>query len=94
MIYKNIKLGNVENVTFAEFGNGTISIVNASKEIDGVLSCSILMKTKEPAPIGEIGEFVDSSDAFKPELVISFKNKESFDVFCKFIENIKKDFQN
>ena len=90
MILKNINYGNVENVTVAEFGKGTLSITDGAN--DGYLS--LLIKSKEFSPIGEVSGSEKSSDEFKPELAIVFHNKESFDVFSEYVENIRKKFQN
>ena len=89
MILKNINYGNVENVTVAEFGKGTLSITDGAN--DGYLS--LLIKSKEFSPIGEVSGSEKSSDEFKPELAIVFHNKESFDVFYDYVENIRKKFQ-
>ena len=89
MILKNTNYGNVENVTVAEFGKGTLSVVDGCN--DGYLS--LLIKSKEFSPIGEISGTEKTSDEFKPELAIVFYNKESFDVFYEFVENIRKKFQ-
>jgi len=88
MIHKNIKYGNVEYVTVIEFGKGTLSIVDAENDEH----LSILIKTKEYSPIGEVTGNETSSDEFKPEIAIVFNNKESFDVFLEFVENIKTKF--
>ena len=90
MIYKNKKFAEVENVTIAEFGNGTISVVNGSNEN----TKSLLLKSKEFSPIGSASGSENNSNDFKPELVILFKNKESFDVFYEFVNNIKKEYEN
>lgn len=89
MSIKKLKYGNVENVTVAVFGNGTISIVNAKNDAYRML----LIKEKEFSPIGEKGEFKSNSDEFEPQLVIAFKNRESFDVFKSFVNNIENDFE-
>jgi hypothetical protein len=43
-------------------------------------------------PIGEVGEFKSTTDDFEPQIVLAFKNRESFDVFKEFINNIETDF--
>jgi hypothetical protein len=88
MIHKNISYGNVQNVIVAEFGNGTLAITDGIN--DGHLS--LLMKSKEFSPIGIVHGSEKSSDDFKPELVLAFHNKESFDVFCEFVEKIRENF--
>lgn len=90
MIHKNINYGNVENVTVAEFGKGTLSVVDGIN--DGYLS--LLIKTKEFSPIGEVSGSEKSSDEFKPELVLAFHNAASFEVFYEYVENIREKFQS
>ncbi len=89
MIHKNIKYGNVENVTVVEFGKGKLSITDGTN--DGYLS--LLIKSKEFSTIGEVSGDEKTSDEFKPEVAIVFHNKESFDVFSEYVENIRKKFQ-
>lgn len=84
------KFGNVENVVIAEFGNGTIAIVNGTNKTHK----SLLIREKEFVPIGEKREFKASSDEFEPQIALVFKNKESFDVFFEFVQNIKNEFQD
>jgi hypothetical protein len=48
-------------------------------------------KRKKSFPIGEVGEF-KSTDDFEPQIVLALKNRESFDVFKEFINNIETDF--
>ncbi len=88
MIHKSTKYGNVENVTVAEFGNGTISITNGGNDNH----LSLVMKTIEKNQIGTVIGGEISSDEFKPELAIVFTNKESFQVFYEFVQNVAKDF--
>ena len=88
MSIKKLKYGNVENVTVVEFGKGTVSLVNTQNENYKLL----LIKEKEFSPIGEIGEFKSTTDEFEPQIVLAFKNRESFDVFKEFINNIETDF--
>lgn len=90
MIHKNANYGNVENVIVAEFGKGTLSVVDGCN--DGYLS--LLIKSKNFSPIGEVCGTERTSDEFKPELALVFNNKESFDVFYEFVENIRGKFQN
>ena len=90
MVIKNLKFGEVEDVIGVVFGNGTLSIVNGGHE-DG--SKSLLIKSKEFSPIGEVCGSEKSSDEFKPEIAIKFLNKESFYVFYEFVLNIKNDFE-
>jgi hypothetical protein len=90
MVHKNINYGNVENVTVAEFGKGTLSITDGANQ-DGYLS--LLIKSKDFTPVGEVSGSEKSSDEFKPELAIVFHNKASFDVFLEYVENIKQKFQ-
>jgi hypothetical protein len=88
MSIKKLKYGNFENVTVVEFGKGTIALVNASNENYKTL----LIKEKEFSPIGEKGEFKSTSNEFEPQIVLAFRNRESFDVFKEFIDNIETDF--
>jgi len=80
--------GNVENVTIIEFGNGTLSVCNGTNE-----NKVLFIKEKEFTPIGEKGEFIPTSDEFKPDVAIVFKNKESFDVFYEYVERIREQFE-
>ena len=88
MIHKSTKYGNVENVTVAEFGNGTISITNGGT----AHHLSLVMKTIDKHQIGEVIGGEISSDDFKPELAIVFTNKESFQVFYEYVQNVARDF--
>jgi hypothetical protein len=88
MIYKNTIYGNTEDVTVAHFGEGTISITNGGNESHKCIAMKSINKHKIGECIG--GEI--SSDEFKPELVIAFTNKESFDIFYEYVEEIKKQF--
>lgn len=90
MIHKNINYGNVENVTVAEFGKGTLSITDGANQ-EGYLS--LLIKSKDFTPIGEVSGNEKTTDEFKPELAIVFHSKKSFDVFLEYVENIKKKFE-
>lgn len=89
MVYKEVFYGNVPNVTVVEFGEGTVSIANGKNQ-DHV---SLVMKTIEKHEIGEVLGKDTSSDEFEPEVVICFTNKESFDVFYEYVQNIKKYFE-
>jgi hypothetical protein len=90
MIHKNINYGNVENVIVAEFGKGTLSITDGAND-NGYLS--LLIKSKDFTPIGQVSGNEKNSDEFKPELAIVFYNKASFYVFLEYVENIKQKFQ-
>jgi hypothetical protein len=89
MISKSINYGNIEDVTVAEFGNGTIAICSAKG--DGYEG--LLMKSSEKRSIGEIGEKYDDSDQFNPELSIVFRNHESFNVFYEAVLEVKNEFE-
>ncbi len=89
MIYKSIKFGNVENVTVVEFGLGSLSLV-ASTSNEG--RKSIQINTIDRLPIGTELEMVKTTDEFKPEVVLCFNNKKSFDVFMYYCDLIKKEF--
>lgn len=91
MVHSKIKYGNVENVVVAEFGKGTLSIANGANK-DGYLS--LLLKSNKKTPIGDVTGSESSSNEFKPEIALVFYNKESFDVFYKYVLNIKEDFDN
>lgn len=90
MSIKKLKYGNVENVTVVEFGKGTLSIVNASNEDYK----SLLIKEREFAPIGTKGKFKVDSDEFKPQIAIVFHNRESFEIFKEYVNNIYNEFSN
>jgi len=84
--------GNIENVTIAQFGYGTMRVVNATAA-DGSYKAILLGDQEQPRKIGEVGEFCNDSDEFNPKMALSFANKESFDVFCIYIDNLKKEFE-
>jgi len=88
MSIKKGKYGNIEDVTIVEFGFGTISIVNGKADKHK----SLFIKQKEFSPIGEKGEFKSNSDEFEPQIAIVFHNKESFDVFKEYVDNIERQF--
>lgn len=92
MIHKNAQYGAIEGVTLAKFGNGTISICSATTP--GKKKHSLLLKSHEPMPIGDTGMKYDTSDDFKPELVIQFSNRESFDVFFETVLEVKQFFDD
>lgn len=87
---RKIKYANIDNVTVVEFGLGTVSIVDA----EGEDYQSLLIKTNDFTPIGEITGSEKNSDEFKPELALVFHSKESFDVFFSYVENIKQRFED
>ena len=89
MIHKNTNYENIENVTVAEFGLGSISV--CSSKGDGYFG--LLMKSCDPNPIGEYGVKCDTSDEFKPDLSIVFRNKESFKVFYEMVQQVKGYFE-
>jgi len=78
-------------LTVAEFGNGTIAIVNAKND-EGEMF--LLMKTIPKTPIDSV---VCPNERtlkdFKPELLIVFKNEDSFSVLIESINKIKYDFR-
>lgn len=82
------KYGNVEDVIIIEFGKGTLSVCNGTNE----KYKSLLIREKEFAPIGQKGELNKTSDEFKPEVAIVFHNKESFDVFKEYVNNINIEY--
>ena len=91
MIHKNIEYGFCKDVTVAEFGKGTLAITDGENDIEG--SYSLLIKTNKHIPIGEVSGNEKNSDEFKPELVILFTSKESFDVFFEYVKNIKDKYE-
>lgn len=90
MIYRDAQYGEVKNVIVAEFGNGTLSVTNGSNAGDGHLS--LLMKSNKATPIGDVTGSEKNSNEFSPELALVFWNKESFEVFYSYVENIRKEF--
>ena len=89
MIYKNANYGTVENVDIIEFGNGTIEVGIGSVKDNHK---AIYLKEIEKAEIGvELG--VKTVIDMNPDLVLAFTNKKSFDVFYKFVQYIKEDFE-
>lgn len=84
--------GNIENVTICQFGNGTMRICSASAK-DGSYEGILMGDIDEPQEIGGIMPKVNNSDEFAPKVVITFENKVSFDVFCIYVDNIKKRFE-
>ena len=91
MITKNTNYGNINGVTVVEFGKGTLSVTNG---INPKGHKSLLIKQSEFSPIGEKGDFHETSDDFKPEIAIVFHNKESFDVFKEYVDKIELDFNH
>ena len=83
-------LAKTNNVTIIEFGKGTLAVTNATNKKDGYKS--ILIKKKEFSPIGDINSPTKDSDEFKPEIAIVFYNKESFNVFKEYVNNIDLEF--
>lgn len=90
MSIKQSNYGNIENVTIVEFGKGTLSIVNGCNDAYK----SLLIKEKEFNPIGEKGDFKTKSDEFEPQIAIVFHNRESFNVFKEYVNNIDNEFSN
>lgn len=90
MIYKNVKYGNIEDVTVVEFGNGTLNLVDREHIEEG--SRSILIKQQDIKEIGLVGPKVDIGDDFKPDLVLFFKNREGFEVFKEYVDNVYNGF--
>lgn len=80
--------GNVENVLIVEFGKGTLSLTNSSGESHK----AILIRENAFSPIGEKGEFLNTSDEFDPQIALAFRNRESFEVFKEFVNNIAAEY--
>lgn len=91
MIQKKVKYGNVENVTIAEFGYGTLRITNSIANNDSYKAL-LIGSQSNPEKIGSIGIKHTNSDDFNPELVIVFHSEESFSVFEEFVKNIRKEY--
>ena len=83
-------LSKTNNVTIVEFGKGTLLVTNGTNKIGGYKS--ILIKKKEYSQIGEVNPLTKNSDEFNPEISIVFRNKESFDVFKEYVNNIELEF--
>lgn len=91
MITKNTNYGNINGVTVVEFGKGTLSVTNG---INPEGHKSLLIKQSEFSPIGQEGDFLETSDDFKPEIAIVFHNKEAFYVFKEYVDKIELDFNH
>ena len=91
MITEKTNYGNINGVTVVEFGKGTLSVTNG---INPKGHKSLLIKQSEFSPIGEKGDFHETSDDFKPEIVIVFHNIESFEVFKEYVNNIDAEFSS
>jgi len=89
----NTTLGDVENVTVATFGNGTMRVTSGEAK-DKTYKGLFLGDSEEPRAIGEVGEPTPTTNEFLPKIAIHFHNKESFDVFYHYVENIRKDFES
>lgn len=91
MIYKDINYADTPKVTVAEFGNGTIQIASG-QAFDNSYKGLYMKSQKEPKVIGAVGDPASNTDEFKPEIVITFSNEESFSVFEEYVKNIRAEF--
>lgn len=91
MSIKKLTFGNVDNVTVASFGFGTVRVVNSTGKNHKAI---LLGSNKEPKEIGSIGDKHITSDEFNPEIAIVFHNEESFSVFEEFIQNIREEYNS
>lgn len=91
MIAKNATVGSTENVTVAEFGHGSIQVMNAVYD-DGKM---LILRQEEPHDIGLPDDSTNGKtlDEIKPDIILDFKNKASFDVFYEFVEKIRLEFE-
>ncbi|PIF44305.1 hypothetical protein CLU96_1246 [Chryseobacterium sp. 52] len=87
------KLGDVENVTVATFGNGTMRVTSGEAK-DKTYKGLFLGDSELPHAIGEVGEPTPTTNEFLPKIAIHFHSKESFDVFYHYVENLRKDFES
>ena len=92
MIHKNAQVGDVKDIVVAEFGNGTLSVVNSSNP-DG--SKSILLKTIPKQEIGDLifpsAKDTDSND-YIPELILRFNNYKGFEVLMQYMFNVMDSY--
>lgn len=88
-IYKQ-DYGNVPDVTIVAFGKGSVIMTCSSNKED--VRESLLFKSCEPVPIGSSTGRVNNSDEFEPEVVLTFYNKESFEVFKSYVDKIAEKY--
>lgn len=93
MILEKQKLGNIENVTVAVFGEGTLKVTSgtsANKDYRSLL----IGTNPEPVTIGEVLKTYTTTDEFEPKISLVFKNEESFSVFEHYVKIIRSQFDN
>lgn len=88
MITKKARFGKTKDVTMLEFGRGGIGLIGVQNF--GV-KC-ILLKNIKNQQIGTPFDPGKDVDDFEPDVVISFLNKESFDVFYYYVQQIKASY--
>lgn len=91
MVIKDVTIGKVTAITLAVFGRGSVVMTNNS------LGNKKMLFIKTSLPAREIGT-KDDSDAntleqLSPDIIISFENRESFNVFKKFVNRIDKEYE-
>lgn len=90
MIHKNVRFGNIKNVTVVEFGKGTLSVVDGKSS--SVSNRGILIKEQEYCPIGEVRGTSNTSDDFQPQVVLLFNNIQSVAVLKEYVDNVYNGF--
>lgn len=89
MIFKS-KFQNTSNVTVLEFGDGTVTLQGCY--IPDSETKIIMYKSSPPDKIGLSKSEFKTTDEFEPEIVMSFKNKESFDAVYDYMTFIKNEY--
>jgi len=84
--------GDVENVTIAQFGNGTMR-VTSGKAKDNSHKGIFMGDSDVKHEIGEHLPYAPTTNEFKPKIAILFDNKESFDVFFDYVMVVKEEFE-
>jgi hypothetical protein len=88
-----INYGNVANVIGVLFGNGTLEFTNSEgigiANENSFPTKSILIKSISKD--SEVGKD-ETSDEFKPEVVLVFQNKAAFDVFYEVVDRIHDEY--
>jgi len=91
MVLKNVKYGEVENVTVIELGNGVVDVADTTHN-SGVVG---VMFTNNPN--GKLGESKDlngkSSDDVGIDAIITFETIESIEVLERAIERSKNELK-
>lgn len=93
MIQKRVKYFKVEDVTVVKYGYGTIKMTPAENTDNGIKS--LLLKSHEARPIGSVEKnTAKNSDEWEPEVVISFKNKESLHALIDSLKEVEELFND